>query len=96
MAALTPFSWEECNRLTSSSDTLSKSVTTEPARWQVFIRSIANDASLYAQVLQDKEELQNRLDKALNQIQQGIGAQQGAQQVYLQQIQDLEERLRQA
>ena len=102
MTAPTPISWEECNLLTSSPEVLSKSVTSEPSRWQHFIRSVANDASLYSQVLQEKAELQARVNalegvdeqrvNALNQYHQSLGA----QQVYQQQAQDHAEQLRQA
>ena len=97
MANQTPASMtlEECSQFISSFESFQTSVAQDPTRWRHTIGLLVREASRYAQVSHDKEKLQNRLDEALNQIQQGIGVQQGAQQVYLQRIQDLEERLRQ-
>ena len=57
-----PITLEECDALTSSTDVFSKSVASECSRWLHFVRSIAFDASLYPQVLQEKAGLQARVD----------------------------------
>ena len=95
-----PMSLAECDAHTASPESLSASVTSNPGRWQYFIRSMAHEASLYSQVLQEKAELQARVDalegvdeqraNVLNQYHQSLGA----QQVYRQQVQDLTEQLR--
>ena len=85
MAASTPasMSFEEISNLTSSPETLLASVNQNPSRWQSVIRHIANDASIYPQILQENTDLRSRVkllesvDKQLvqaqNQAQQSIG-----------------------
>lgn len=94
MANQTPalMSLEECTQFISSFEIFQASIAQDPARWRHTIGLLVREASRCAQVSQDKEELQNRLDETLNQIQQGIGA----QQVHITRIHDLEERLRQS
>ena len=94
-------SFEKISDLTSSPETLLASVNQNPSRWQFVIRHIANDASIYLQILQKNIDLQFRVellesvDKQLvqtqNQAQQSIGE----KRVYEQNIQNLTEQLRQ-
>ena len=104
MAASTPasMSFEEISDLTSSPETLLASVNQNPSRWQSVIRHIANDASIYPQILQENTDLRSRVEllesvdeqlvQAQNQAQQSIGE----KRVYEQNIQNLTEQLRQA
>ena len=95
-------SFEEISDLTSSPETLLASVNQNPSRWQSVIRHIANDASIYPQILQENTDLRSRVEllesvdeqlvQAQNQAQQSIGE----KRVYKQNIQNLTEQLRQA
>ena len=104
MATSTPasISFEEISDLTLSLETLLASVNQNPSCWQSVIRHIANDASIYPQILQENTDLRSRVEllesadeqlvQAQNQVQQSIGE----KRVYKQNIQNLTEQLRQA
>ena len=95
-------SFEEISDLTSSPETLLASVNQNPSRWQFVIRHIANDASIYPQILQENTDLWSRVEllesvdeqlvQAQNQAQQSIGE----KRVYKQNIQNLTKQLCQA
>ena len=94
-----PLSLEECALLTNSTEDLLTSVKQDPARWQLFIRNVARDASLYPRIIQENSDLQarvlalestdERLAAVLNQLQQSAGA----QRMLENQVRDLTDRL---
>ena len=85
MVALMPLSmlFEEILDLTLSLETLLALVNQNPSRWQSVIHQIANDASIYPQILQENINLQSRVEllesvdeqlvQVQNQGQQSIG-----------------------
>ena len=95
-------SFEKISDLTSSPETLLASVNQNPSCWQSVICHIANDASIYPQILQENTDLRSRVEllesvdqqlvQAQNQVQQNIGE----KRIYEQNIQNLTEQLRQA
>ena len=103
MAASTPasMSFEKISDLTSSPKTLLASVNQNPSRWQSVIRHIANDASIYPQILQENTNLRSQVELLESIDEQLVQAQNQAQQsirekrVYKQNIQNLTEQLRQ-
>ena len=78
----TSMSFKEISDLTLSPKTFLASVNQNPSCWQSVIRHIANDASIYPQILQENTDLRSRIellefvDKQLvqtqNQAQQSI------------------------
>ena len=55
-------SFEEISDLNSSPETLLASVNQNPSCWQFVIRHIANDASIYPQILQENTDLRSRVE----------------------------------
>ena len=93
----TSISFEEISDLISSPETLLASVNHNPFRWQSIIRHIANDASIYPQILQENTDLRSRVellksvDKQLVQAQNKAQQSIGEKRVYEQNIQTLTE-----
>ena len=54
--------FEEISDLISSPETLLASVNQNPSRWQFVIRHIANDTSIYPQILQENTNLQSQVE----------------------------------
>ena len=55
-------SFEKILDLTSSPETFLALVNQNPSRWQSVIHHIANDASIYSQILQENIDLQSRVE----------------------------------
>ncbi len=76
-------SFEEISDLTLSLETLLVSVNQNPSHWQSVIRHIANDTSIYPQILRENSDLwsqikllesaDEQLVQAQNQVQQSNG-----------------------